>query len=94
MLFTISSLAQHSILNNKPPKASYSKRSKDHKAGGWLLTGAGTIALIASLSADKGQRLGGSLTVLFTWGAYQPEYTSYAGAYVLSSACLVGGIYL
>lgn len=94
MLLTFSSLAQDPLLNTKPPKASYSKRSKDQKTGAFVLCGAGLAGLLGTSIADAGQTVGGAFATLITLGEYEPEYKSYTGAYVLSGACLVGGIYL
>jgi hypothetical protein len=88
MLITLTCVSQDSLLNKKTPKVSFSQRSRDQKAGGWLLTAAGTVGLIATLGSDAGQ----ALESVVTWG--QSKNTSFTAGYVISSACLASCIYL
>ncbi|MGV3658486.1 MAG: hypothetical protein ACO1NX_11040 [Chitinophagaceae bacterium] len=70
----------------------YIKKSKTQKAVGWILTVAGTGGLIATLSADVNQSIGGAFVTIFSAGTAEPEYKSYTGYYVLGGAALAGGI--
>ncbi|MCU7548188.1 hypothetical protein OCK74_03640 [Chitinophagaceae bacterium LB-8] len=70
----------------------YLKKSKRQKTAAWLLTGAGTIGLITTMTIDAGQAVEGGLTTLFSLGYVEPEYHSYTVPYLLSAACVVGGI--
>ena len=78
-----------------PPKLTYHdylQKSKKQKTAAWVLTSAGTVGLMATLGADLGQALGGGLTTVISLGTVEPEYKSYTVPYLLSAACLVGGI--
>jgi hypothetical protein len=94
MLTTLSCVSQDSLLNNKPPKASFLKRSKDQNTGAWVLIAAGTGGLIATLSSDAAHNTGEAFGLVFSLGQYQPKYRSYTVAYVVSAVCVASGIYL
>ncbi len=90
----LSSLAQDSLSNKILSKAGYLKRSKAQKTGAWVLTAWGTAGLLITLVADATQTVGGGFLYLISAGTYEQEHKPYTGAYLLSGACVVGGIYL
>ncbi len=76
------------------PRVDYLQESKKQKTWAWMLTGAGTAGLIATLGADASQAIGGGLTTIFSLGTVEPEYKSYTAQYLLSAAVVIGGITL
>jgi uncharacterized membrane protein HdeD (DUF308 family) len=81
-------VSQDSLLNKKPPKVSFLQRSRDQKAGGWLLTVAGTVGFIATFASHAGQALVSAITL------GQTKNNSFTAGYVITGACVASGIYL
>jgi hypothetical protein len=74
------------------PNIDYLKKSKKQKTAAWVLTGAGAVGLLGTVAADMSQVAGGVLITIITIGTVEPEYKSYTGHYLLSTALLGAGI--
>jgi hypothetical protein len=86
--------AQDSPDHLQSAKASYVKRYKDQRTGGFVLCAAGLGGLLGTAIADAGQRTGGVIVTLISLGTYEPENKSYTGAYIVSGAFFISGLYL
>ena len=71
----------------------YYKKSTKQKTAAWILTGAGTMGLMATLAVDATQEVGGAFVTLLSLGTVEPEKKSYTVPYLLSTAVIVSGIY-
>jgi len=87
LVFATASFSQQSFQKQSLLQTDYLKKSKHQKTAAWILTGAGTAGLAITLASD-------ATRAIFSIGTVEPEYKSYAVPYLLSAACVVGGIYL
>jgi len=90
-----SSFGQQFTPDENWKESDYYKKSKKQKNAAWVLTGAGTVGLLATLTADAAQVSEGALITVISLGTEEPpEYKSYTVPYLLSTASLLSGIYL
>ena len=92
--FVSTSFSQQITPQQNWKDSDYYKRSKKQKTAAWILTGVGTVGLLVTLTADAGQATAGVLTTVFSGGYVEPEYKSYTVPYLLSTACVISGVYL
>ena len=94
LAFVSASFGQQITPKQHWTESDYYKKSRKQKTAAWILTAAGTAGLIGTLAADAGQATAGVLTSVFSGGTVEPEYKSYTVPYLLSTACVISGIYL
>jgi hypothetical protein len=95
ILFTTITFAQQTTPTPTPntnwKDSDLYKKSKTQKTVGWIMTGAGMAGLTITLGLDINQMTENTLGGIL---GENTEEKSYAVPYVISSAVLVGGIYL
>jgi len=74
-------------------KEDYLAKSRHQKVGGWILTGAGTIGLLLTLTSDAVNALNEGLGSIGNSATIESD-TSYTVPYLLSAAALGSGIAL
>ena len=94
LAFVFVSFGQQITPNQNWKESDYYKKSKKQKTVAWILTSAGTVGLLATLTADAAQMTGEVFVTVITLGEVEPEHKSYAVPYLLSTASLLSGIYL
>jgi hypothetical protein len=94
LAFVLVSFGQQITPNQNWKKTDFYKKSKKQKTAAWILTSAGTVGLLATLTADAAQVTGNVFVTVITLGEVEPEYKSYTVPYLLSTASLLSGIYL
>jgi len=88
------SFGQQITPNQHWTESDYYKKSRKQKTAAWILTGTGTAGLLVTFAADAGQTTTEVLTTVFSGGTVEPEYKSLTVPYLLSTACVLSGIYL
>ena len=95
LAFVSASFGQQITPNQNWKESDYYKKSKKQKTAAWILTSAGTVGLLATLTADASQVTEGALITVISLGTEEPPaYKSYTVPYLLSTASLLSGIYL
>jgi len=92
--FTTTSFGQQITPNQDWKETDYYKKSKKQKTAAWILTGVGTAGLLVTFSADAAQVATGTFTTFVSLGTVESEYKSYTVPYLLSTACVLSGVYL
>jgi hypothetical protein len=96
MLLAIAGAAfsQHLDSANQFTPEYYLMKSRNQKSGAWVLTVAGTTGLLVTFLTNAANGVNDLSTSIISLGSVAPRRRSYAVPYVLSAACIGGGIAL